>query len=211
MINLLRFSQYFRLYEDNEESQDGTSIEQSQELVKPIKDKPQTEFNLPYTEQGLPTIKDGVKYDLPDDETLRSKLKNVIGDKALNNFIQRCGQIGLPYQIALRQIWTESGFNPKARSSAGAKGLCQFMPISWPTYGKGSPYNPIQSLNAYIKLMDELINKKFPQRLDLALAGYNWGPNRQVLKDALVNNFDFTEIQKNLRDETKKYVHKILA
>jgi hypothetical protein len=211
MKNVLKFSQYLKLFEGNDENEPETSDEQGQELVKPIENKPQTGFKLPLTDQGLPTIKDGVKYDLPDDETLKSKLKNLIGDKALSNFIQRCEQIGLPYQIALRQIWTESGFNPKAKSASGAKGLAQFMPISWPSYGKGNPFNPISSLNAYIKLMDELINKKFPKRLDLALAGYNWGPNRGVLKNALANEMDFSDIQKQLRGETRKYVHKILA
>ena len=217
MGNIFRFSEFLKIYE-KEEGDDPNQPSTSEptadpEIVRPemLDIQPAKRFNLPHTEEGLPTIKDGVKYDLPDDQTLKTKLMKLVGEKEFNNFSKSCEDIGLPIQIALRQLWTESGFNPKARSSAGARGLAQFMPISWPSYGKGSPYNPINSLKAYVKLMDELINKKFPKRLDLALAGYNWGPNRGVLKNALANEMDFTDIQNQLRGETRKYVHKILA
>src|SRR2546423_8933818 len=52
---------------------------------------------------------------------------------------------GIPVDIFLRQIGQESGFNPNARSPAGAQGIAQFMPAT--ARGMGvNPNDPRSSL-----------------------------------------------------------------
>ena len=48
--------------------------------------------------------------------------------------------------VLLWQTHQESGFNPNARSSAGAMGIAQFMPATAATY-QIDPWNPWQSLD----------------------------------------------------------------
>lgn len=50
-----------------------------------------------------------------------------------------CPEVGAPLVAA--QIEAESGWNPQAVSPAGAQGLSQFMPGTWPSYGKDSDGN----------------------------------------------------------------------
>jgi hypothetical protein len=58
---------------------------------------------------------------------------------------------GLDPSIFLRQIQQESGFNPNARSGAGAEGIAQFMPAT--AQGEGvNPWNPQQALMGAAKM-----------------------------------------------------------
>jgi soluble lytic murein transglycosylase-like protein len=147
------------------------------------------------------------------DAQLTAKFKNIAGP-SYNKFIEDVKAIPMEPIVAIRQLYTESSFSPdviscKRVSSAGAKGIAQFMPGTWPSYGKGSPCNVSDSLEAYPKIMKELVNK-FPGRLDLALAGYNWGPNRTILKNALANNTPFIDLKPNIPKETYGYATSIL-
>ena len=151
------------------------------------------------------------------DSSVLDKFKKVLANNNLsyNDFVSKVKSIGLAPEIAVKQLYAESGFRPEVincsrKSSAGAKGIAQFIDSSWSTYGgSGSPCNVSDSLNAYVKLMDTLL-KKFPNRVDLALAGYNWGPYRATLKQALNQNISFEELKSKLPTETKNYVSKIL-
>lgn len=79
---------------------------------------------------------------------------------------------GIDPQIFLRQIKQESGFNPNARSSAGAEGIAQFMPST--AAGMGiNPMDPRQALFGAAKL-DAGNLKKFGSWQE-ALAAYNAG------------------------------------
>jgi hypothetical protein len=132
-----------------------------------------------------------------------------------NKFKSDVESIGIPVEIAVRQLYSESAFSPdimgcKRRSSAGAMGIAQFMPGTWPTYGKGGdPCKVSDALPAYVKLMSELVDK-FNGRLDLAMAGYNGGPYRTALRDALKNNTPFTELRGKIPEESYKYSLAIL-
>ena len=46
---------------------------------------------------------------------------------------------GVPLPIAMALIKQESGFNPKAVSKVGAKGLGQLMPATAKSYGVSDP------------------------------------------------------------------------
>jgi cell wall-associated NlpC family hydrolase len=50
-----------------------------------------------------------------------------------------CPEVSAP--LVAGQIEAESGWNPQAVSPAGAQGLSQFMPGTWPSYGRDSDGN----------------------------------------------------------------------
>lgn len=82
---------------------------------------------------------------------------------------------GVPVNVVIAQINLESGFNPTARSSAGAEGIAQFLPSTFASYGTGSPYNPADAFKAYAAFMKHLL-AEFNGNLRDALAAYNAGP-----------------------------------
>jgi hypothetical protein len=143
-----------------------------------------------------------------------SKFKNAVGSN-YDSFISDVEGIGLDPKIAIRQLYNESTFSPdvmscKRTSSAGARGIAQFMPGTWPTYGGGGdPCNISDALKAYPKMMKVLLNK-FPGRLDLAIAGYNSGPNLKAYSEALKNKTPFTDLKGKIPNESYKYASSIL-
>jgi hypothetical protein len=74
------------------------------------------------------------------------------------------------------QIWQESRFNPRARSSAGAQGIAQFMPGTARAYGLTNPFDPEQAISAQAHMMRDLL-REFGS-VPLALAAYNAGSAR---------------------------------
>ncbi|MBE4736951.1 MULTISPECIES: peptidoglycan DD-metalloendopeptidase family protein [Streptomyces] len=94
--------------------------------------------------------------------------------------------------VIAAQIEAESGWNPNAKSPVGAEGLSQFMPGTWPSWGKDddgngrvSPYDPGDAIMAQGRY-DCALAKQVQgykdsgqatgETLDLALAAYNAGP-----------------------------------
>lgn len=184
----------------------------------PVRKEPESpvlnsQFDLPLKD-GIPTFsgaKAPSENPLPDDESLKNKFIEVVGQEVAKKFEEDCNSIGLPYIIALRQIYTESNFNPRVKSRAGAVGLCQFLIGTWKYYGgRGSRTNPEESLRIYIKMMKDHLDR-FPKRLDLAVAGYNSGPNLDIYKKALEDGIPFAGIQNQLKRETRNYANKIFA
>jgi hypothetical protein len=74
------------------------------------------------------------------------------------------------------QAFKESGFNPFARSSAGAVGIAQFMPGTARAYGLSNPWDPTAAIDAQAHLMRDLL-REFAS-VPLALAAYNAGAAR---------------------------------
>jgi soluble lytic murein transglycosylase-like protein len=74
------------------------------------------------------------------------------------------------------QLQQESGFNPFAVSSAGARGIAQFMPGTAAAYGLVDPTDPDAAIDAQAHLMRDLL-RQFGS-VALALAAYNAGPER---------------------------------
>jgi soluble lytic murein transglycosylase-like protein len=74
-------------------------------------------------------------------------------------------------------IATESGFNPKAISSKGARGLMQLMPATAERLGVSNSFDPEQNIQGGVKHFRSLMDS-FKEDVSLSLAAYNAGENR---------------------------------
>lgn len=74
------------------------------------------------------------------------------------------------------QLYAESGFNPMAVSSMGARGIAQFIPSTARAYGLTDPFDAAAGIDAQGHLMHDLM-RQFGS-VPLALAAYNAGPGR---------------------------------
>ncbi len=89
--------------------------------------------------------------------------------------------INWDWRLLAAQAYTESRFNPNARSFAGARGLMQIMPRTGRSYGLRNANNPEQSVKAAVSYLDDLdriFASKVPdpqERKKFVLASYNAG------------------------------------
>ena len=74
-------------------------------------------------------------------------------------------------------IMAESGYNSKAVSDKGARGLMQLMPATAEMLGVEDYYHPEDNINAGVKYFKQLLNQ-FDNDVELALAAYNAGCGR---------------------------------
>jgi soluble lytic murein transglycosylase-like protein len=72
------------------------------------------------------------------------------------------------------QLYVESGFDPLARSPAGAEGIAQFMPGTAAALGLADPFDAPAAIDAQAHLMRDHL-RRFGS-VPLALAAYNAGP-----------------------------------
>jgi hypothetical protein len=71
------------------------------------------------------------------------------------------------------QLYVESGFDPRARSPAGAEGIAQLMPGTAAALGLADPFDAHAAIDAQAHLMRDLL-RRFAS-VPLALAAYNAG------------------------------------
>jgi soluble lytic murein transglycosylase-like protein len=76
--------------------------------------------------------------------------------------------------IIMAIIMAESGYNPRAVSKKGAKGLMQLMPRTAKSLGVKNIFNPNDNINAGVKYFKKNLNR-FNGDVKLALAAYNAG------------------------------------
>jgi len=98
-------------------------------------------------------------------------------DKTVQKYSER---YGFDWRLITAQMYQESGFDPKAKSYAGAKGLMQIMPRTARSLGFKDVSEPANGIKAGIKYMDWLrdrFNEDIPvaDRLWFSLAAYNAG------------------------------------
>ncbi len=106
-----------------------------------------------------------------------------------------------PPSIIAAQIEQESGWNPKAVSPAGAEGISQFLPSTWPSWSKPgqSPFDPNAAIPAQGRYDCAIAAQmqtwqgqgKVPTSLtltELTLAGYNAGPYAVVSAGGIPQN-----------------------
>ncbi len=127
---------------------------------------------------------------------------------------------GLPAYLVAGIIRQESAFDPRATSPVGARGLMQIMPttgtdmasrlnVRYPADGLYDPEFSIELGSAYIK---QLL-KGFDGNIELAVAGYNGGPNRiRRLWDEAGPTAELDDFVENLYlEESRDYVKRILV
>ena len=125
-------------------------------------------------------------------------------------------EYGLPEDLAYLAM-IESGFNPKAHSSAGARGLWQFIKPTGQRYGLvindrvDERLDPEKSTRAAAKYLRDLY-QQFGSWY-LAAASYNCGENRVQRKLSQSSHRNFWELSANhcLPTETKNYVPQMIA
>jgi hypothetical protein len=81
---------------------------------------------------------------------------------------------GLAPELIRSVIRTESAFDPRAMSPAGARGLMQLMPATAAELGVTDPFDPEQNIMAGTRYLRQLLDR-YNGDLDHALAAYNWG------------------------------------
>ncbi|WP_243123195.1 lytic transglycosylase domain-containing protein [Thermaerobacter sp. FW80] len=105
---------------------------------------------------------------------------------------------GLDPALLRAVIEVESGWNPLARSPAGALGLMQLMPATARALGVTDPWDPWQNLEAGARYLRQQLERFGDIRL--ALAAYNAGPG------AVQRYGDVPPYR-----ETQAYVERVLA
>jgi soluble lytic murein transglycosylase-like protein len=106
---------------------------------------------------------------------------------------------GVPVKLVSAVIRAESGFNARAVSRKGARGLMQLMPATASMLGVQNSFDPRQNIEGGVRHLRMLIDR-FPGNLPLALAAYNAG-ERAVAQYGGIPPFA----------ETQDYVTKVLT
>ncbi len=127
------------------------------------------------------------------------------------------GPRNIPIELGYMAL-VESGFNPRARSRAGARGLWQFIPATGKRYGLRRVddfYDVRMATEAASEYLLDLIGIFGSPSFLMATAAYNAGEGRiqRCLRD-LEDPFEkrnFWEIRDCLARETREYVPRIMA
>ncbi len=137
----------------------------------------------------------------------KSEIKNAVEEASRKYQIDKA--------LILAVITKESGFNHKATSNVGAKGLMQLNSVTIKFINSNNkdfkitdPYDIKQNILGGTYYLKYLLNK-FNGDLRLTLGAYNAGPNSKTVKILQkYNNSDVSKIPIN--KETKTYIKRVL-
>jgi len=111
-------------------------------------------------------------------------------------------ETGVPADLILSVIHSESSFKPNKRSKAGAVGLMQLMPAVAKQYGVTDPLDPVQNIRAGAKYLADLL-ERYNGNQELALAAYHAGPTNVYKAGGRVPDSEVT--QKYVRQTMQNY------
>jgi hypothetical protein len=106
---------------------------------------------------------------------------------------------GIRPDLVRAVIQVESGFNARAVSPKGAKGLMQLMPATAARFGVRNVFDPTENIRAGVDYLRSLLDRYDNE--ELALAAYNAGPGAVDRYASQVPPFP----------ETRNYVQRIRA
>ena len=123
----------------------------------------------------LTNVQSDAKYKLWIKETPRERMIREFNKGEYDEFIKKAAQKhNLDHALIRAVIKTESGFNHKAVSRKGARGLMQLMPGTALTLNVSDSFDPWSNIDGGSKYLRYLLNQ-FNGNLSLALAAYNAG------------------------------------
>jgi hypothetical protein len=96
------------------------------------------------------------------------------GEPYLYEIREAAARHGVPERLVSVLIRVESGFNPRAVSPKGARGLMQLMPGTASLLGVRNSFDPRENIDGGVRHLRGLLDR-FPDSLPLALAAYNAG------------------------------------
>jgi soluble lytic murein transglycosylase-like protein len=124
---------------------------------------------VPYPEPAIPAGEDPVA---------PQPMAVLVSDEMLARrpFAGLISSVAAAHDVDLRLVHAvieqESNYQPRARSSKGARGLMQLMPATARQYGVRNSYDPKSNLEAGVRHLKDLLSRlKLPE----ALAAYNAG------------------------------------
>lgn len=120
-----------------------------------------------YSTYRVPGAATGITATRPAVEHYKSEYDAIIDRHATAN--------GIRPDLVRAVIQVESGFDPRARSPKGAKGLMQLMPGTALDMGVLRPYDPEENIRGGVRYLRTLLNR-YGNDETLALAAYNAGP-----------------------------------
>lgn len=144
---------------------------------------------------NVPTSSDYKLYIKEKPKKIRSHFNSKKYDVVIRKAQQR---YGVDFSLIKAVIKVESEFNASAVSRKGAKGLMQIMPMNYKALSIKDPFDPMQNVMGgtyYLKIL----LKRYQNKLPLALAAYNAGPDA-VDKYRAIPPYP----------ETQKYVKKVM-
>jgi soluble lytic murein transglycosylase-like protein len=117
------------------------------------------------------------------------------GSEEFEALIVKVGQaLGLEPALIKAVIKTESNFDEKAVSPAGAQGLMQLMPGTAKEMGVSDPFNPLENIWGGARYLKKMLDT-YGGNINKALAAYNWGPGNYQRSGG-----------KSLPKETRRYI-----
>lgn len=122
------------------------------------------------------------------------------GPDVYDNIIHKAaGVFGVDRALIKAVIHAESGFNPNAVSSKGARGLMQIMPKNDAALDISNPFDPSQNIMGGTRYLKRMLIR-YNEKLSLALAAYNAGPSA-------------VDKYKNIPpyEETRAYVQRVMS